>query len=98
MLASNTPKLGICRNVNALEFWHLRITKIFDKPEYYIGQMVFHRIKVARGEILHPVTVVGVRWNGYDWSYAILLPDNHPQFVPDDHGWDEVESRLLEPM
>jgi hypothetical protein len=96
MLALDAPVLGI--SGQASQFWRLRISKNYDKPEYYIGQTVMHKMKVRQGEILHPVTVIGVRWNGIDWSYAVLLPEDHPQFDPEDHGWDELDHWLIEPL
>lgn len=98
MLAVDAPKLGLCCNTNALKFWYLRISKTFDKPEYYIGQTVLHRIRVRQGEILHPVTVVGIRWSGADWAYAVEFPEDHPQFEPEDRAWDELECHQLETM
>lgn len=88
MLAVDVPTLGIYDR--APQFWRLRISKTFDKPEYYIGQTVLHRIRVRQGEILHPVTVVGIRWSGADWAYAVEFPEDHPQFEPEDHAWDEL--------
>ena len=96
MIASDAPTLGIFRQ--ASKFWRLRITKKFDKPEYYIGQTVLHKIKVRQGEILHPVTVIGLYWTNIDWMYFIQLPEDHPQFKTEDHEWDEVEDHQLEPM
>ncbi|MHC5765736.1 MAG: hypothetical protein ACYTXI_08935 [Nostoc sp.] len=96
MIASDAPTLGIFRQ--ASKFWRLQISKEFDKPEYYIGQTVLHKMKVRQGEILHPVTVIGLRWSGFDWMYAVELPEDHPQFHPENHGWDEYENYLLEPM
>ena len=98
MLAVDAPKLGSCCNANAFKFWHLRIIKTYNKPEYYIGQTVFHLIKVRQGEILHPVTVIGLRWTGRDWEYAVQLPKDHPQFEPENHEWDELNHWLIEPM
>lgn len=99
MLAVDTPNLGNCRNANALNFWHLSISKTFgSKPEYFLGQTVLHKMKVRQGEILHPVKVIGVRWSGVDWVYAVALPEDHPQFVPEDHQWDEYEGWILEAM
>jgi hypothetical protein len=97
MLALNAPVSGCC-DVNALKFWHLKITKNFDKPEYYIGQAVLHRMKVKQGEILHPVTIIGMYWTGFDWSYFIQLPSDHPHFEEENHGWDEVDNHQLEAM
>ncbi|MEH1903089.1 MAG: hypothetical protein V7L04_17165 [Nostoc sp.] len=96
MLSRVPPDLGVFSQ--ASKFWRLRISKEFAKPEYYIGQTVLHKIKVRQGEILHPVTVIGLRWSGFDWMYAVELPEDHPQFEPEDHGWDETEGYLLEPM
>ncbi|MHC5915547.1 MAG: hypothetical protein ACYTXE_32160 [Nostoc sp.] len=89
MLAVDVPTLGICDR--APQFWRLRITKEFDKPEYFIGQTVLHKMKVRQGEILHPVTVIGIRWSGSDWAYAVEFPEDHPQFEPEDHAWDELD-------
>ncbi|HEY9708309.1 MAG TPA: hypothetical protein V6D48_08900 [Oculatellaceae cyanobacterium] len=97
MLALNAPVSGCC-DANALKFWHLRVSKTFDKPEYYIGQTVLHKIKVRQGEILHPVTIIGLYWTGIDWCYFIQLPQDHPQFKPEDHQWDEADSHQLEPI
>ena len=98
MLASDAPNLSICRNVNALEFWHLRISKTFDKPEYYIGQTVLHKIKVSQGEILHPVMVVGLMWSGFDWEYSVNLPSDHPEFDQENHTWAVLNDWNLEPI
>lgn len=84
MLSSNTPNLGKCCNANALHFWHLRITRNFALPKYYIGQTVFHVIKVKQGEILHPVTIIGIAWNRTSWDYQIELPSDHPHINCDD--------------
>lgn len=96
MLAVDVPTLGIYDH--APQFWRLRITKEFDKPEYFIGQTVLHKMKVRQGEILHPVTVIGVRWAGFGWMYAVEFPEDHPQFELENHGWDELEGYLLETM
>lgn len=98
MLAVDAPNLGSCCNVNALKFWHLRISKTFDKPEYYIGQTVLHRIKVRQGEILHPVIVIGLWWNANSWVYFIELPEDHPLFDPSEHQISEAEDWQLEAM
>jgi hypothetical protein len=96
MLAVDVPTLGICDR--APQFWRLRITREFDKPEYFIGQTVLHRIKVRQGEILHPITVIGLYWTGVDWIYLIQLPENHPQFKLEDNEWGEAQHWQLEPM
>jgi hypothetical protein len=98
MLAVDAPNLGSCCNANALKFWHLRISKVFTKPEYYIGQSVLHKMKVKQGEILHPVTVIGLWWSGNSWTYFIQLPEDHPQFDPDEHQVTELEHWQLEAM
>ena len=69
----------------AIDFWHLPINKDFSQPEYYIGQTVLHCMKVPLGEILHPVDIVGISWNGERWDYEVWLPSNHPQFEEQDH-------------
>lgn len=96
MLAVDAPTLGIFSQ--APQFWRLRVSKEFDKPEYFIGQTVLHKMKVRQGEILHPVTVIGVRWCGAGWMYAVEFPEDHPQFELEDHAWDELEEYLLETM
>lgn len=53
MLAADAPTLGIFQQ--ASKFWRLRVSKEFDKPEYYIGQTVLHRVKA----ILHSVSNQG---------------------------------------
>lgn len=98
MLASNASSLSICSNANALQFWHLRISKVFKKPEYYIGQTVLHKMRVQQGEILHPVTVIGMYWNGFSWCYAVELPEDHPEFEIENHQWDFMDYFQLEPM
>ena len=80
------------------DFWQLQISTEFEKPEYYIGQTVLHRIKVNRGEILHPVKVIGLLWSGIDWYYYVLLPEDHPEFKVEDSEWTEVENWELEAM
>ena len=96
MLAVNAPTLGIFQQ--ASKFWRLRVSKEFDKPEYFIGQTVLHRIKVRQGEILYPVTVVGLSWTGIDWQYNVALLKDHPWFKPDDNEREWVDDRNLEPM
>lgn len=96
MLALDVPNLGVFQQ--ASKFWRLQVSKEFSKPEYFLGQTVLHKIQVRQGEILHPVTVIGVRWDGFGWMYAVELPEDHPQFEPEDHGWDELERWQLEPM
>jgi len=96
MLAVDVPTLGICDR--APQFWRLRITKEFDKPEYFIGQTVLHKTKVKQGEILYPVTVLGLSWTGMDWQYSISLPEDHPWFEPDDNEREWVDDRELEPI
>ena len=98
MLSSNTPNLGLCCNANALDFWHLRISKSFKKPEYYIGQTVLQIIPVRQGQILHPVRVIGLSWTGIDWEYFVELPKNHPLFEPGEGGAEWVNHWLIEPM
>ncbi|MDF5712068.1 MAG: hypothetical protein PUP90_31445 [Nostoc sp. S4] len=96
MLAPDAPTLGIFSQ--ASKFWRLRVSKEFSKPEYYIGQTVLHRINVKQGEILHPVKIIGARWDGVGWVYAVELPDDHPLFEREDHAWDELEVWQMEPM
>lgn len=96
MLAVDVPTLGIYDRVP--QFWRLRVSRVFDKPEYYIGQTVLHRIKVRQGEILHPVEVIGLKWTDIDWEYAVKLPKDHPQFELEDHEWDQLNHWLIEPM
>jgi hypothetical protein len=96
MLAVDVPTLGICDR--APQFWRLRITKEFDKPEYFIGQTVLHRIKVRQGEILHPVEVIGIFWTGIDWQYGVSLPEEHPWFEVDDREVEWVDDHEVEPM
>lgn len=98
MLSLEPSTLGNHCDVNALKFWHLRINKNYDKPEYYIGQTVLHRIKVSQGEILHPVTIFGVLWTGIDWEYAVQFPENHPHFQPEDSEWDWLDDWQIEAM
>lgn len=96
MLAVDAPTLGNFRQ--APQFWRLRIAKEFDKPEYFIGQTVLHRIKVRQGEILYPVDVIGIFWTGMDWQYAVSLPEEHPWFEVDDREVEWVDDHELEPM
>ncbi|MEH2399668.1 hypothetical protein [Nostoc sp.] len=96
MLAPDAPTLGIFQQ--ASKFWRLRVSKEFDKPEYYIGQTVLHKIKVRQGEILYPVTVLGLSWTGMDWQYQVSLPEDHPWFQVDDNELEWVDDRELEPM
>ena len=98
MLAVDAPNLGKCCSANALKFWYLQIIKTYDKPEYYIGQTVLHRIKVRQGEILHPVEVIGISWTGMDWQYSVSLPENHPWFEVDDNEREWVDDQELEAM
>jgi hypothetical protein len=96
MLALDAPVLGI--SGQASQFWRLRISKNYDKPEYYIGQTVLHKIKVKQGEIMYPVTVVGLSWTGMDWQYSVSLAKDHPWFETDDNEREWVDDRELEPM
>ncbi|MDZ8227098.1 hypothetical protein [Nostoc sp. ChiVER01] len=96
MLAADGPTLGNFRQ--ASKFWRLRVSKEFSKPEYYIGQTVLHKTKVKHGEILYPVTVLGLSWTGMDWQYMVSLPEDHPWFEVDDNEREWVDDRELEPM
>ncbi|ODG97886.1 hypothetical protein A4S05_11550 [Nostoc sp. KVJ20] len=96
MLAVDAPTLGIFSQ--ASKFWRLRITKEFDKPEYFIGQTVLHKTKVKQGEILYPVMVVGLSWTGMDWQYRVSLPEDHPWFEVGDNESEWVDDGELEPM
>jgi hypothetical protein len=78
--------------------YSLQIIGDCDQPEYYIGQLVLHRMKRSNGEILHPVQIIGLYWTGIDWEYAVSLPPDHPQFVEEDHEWDFLNYWLLELM
>ena len=96
MLQPNAPNFGVAFGVNALKYWHLPITKNYSLPKYYIGELVLHRIDHPNGEILHPVTVIGMFYIGDEWIYMIELPTNHPDFKPEDSELDEVEEHQLE--
>ncbi|MDZ8260636.1 hypothetical protein [Nostoc sp. ChiQUE01b] len=96
MIALDAPSLGNFRQ--ASKFWRLRVSKEFSKPEYYIGQTVLHKIKVKQGEILYPVTVLGLSWTGMDWQYSVSLPEDHPWFEPDDNEREWVDDHELELM
>jgi len=96
MLAVDVPTFGICDR--APQFWRLHVTKEFDKPEYYIGQTVLHKVKVRQGEILYAVTVLGLSWTGMDWQYNVSLPENHPWFEVCDNEREWVDDRELEPI
>ncbi|WP_375449144.1 hypothetical protein [uncultured Nostoc sp.] len=96
MLAVDVPTLGIYDR--APQFWRLRITREFDKPEYFLGQTVLHKIKVRQGEILHPVTVLGLRWSGVDWNYFVELPENHPWFEVENREFEWLDHWQVEPM
>lgn len=96
MLAVDVPTLGI-RNRDP-QFWRLRITKEFHKPEYFIGQRVLHRMKVRQGEILYPVRVLGLTWTGIDWEYFVELPKYHPWFKAEDREVEWLNDWLIEPM
>ncbi|MEH1786455.1 MAG: hypothetical protein V7L23_12925 [Nostoc sp.] len=96
MIASDAPTLGNFRQ--ASKFWRLRVSKEFSKPEYYIGQTVLHKTKVKQGEILYPVTVLGLFWTGMDWEYIVALPEDHPWFEIDDRELEWVDDWELEPM
>ncbi|MTJ11840.1 hypothetical protein FJR11_04360 [Anabaena sp. UHCC 0187] len=95
MLASNQP---LWASDSHDQFWRLRVTKEFTKPKYYIGQTVLHRIKRKNGEILHPVYISGLRWDGIGWAYAIDLPEDHPYWIFEDGEWQESEEENLEEM
>lgn len=64
--------------------WHVAVTKDFDCPQYHIGQVAWHVMKVPQGQILHPVTITGFYWTGVDWEYHAELPTNHPYFEDED--------------
>ncbi|MEH2262413.1 hypothetical protein [Nostoc sp.] len=96
MLAVDGPTLGNFRQTP--KFWRLRVSKEFSKPEYYIGQTVLHKTRVRQGEILCPVTVLGLSWTGMDWQYRVSLPEDHPWFEVDDRESEWVDDRELEPM
>lgn len=98
MLAFDAPNLGKCCNANAFKFWHLPISKDFDKPEYYIGQTVLHRIEVRQGEILHPVQVIGIAWTGGYWQYEVSLSKDHPWFEVRETEAEWLDENELEPM
>jgi hypothetical protein len=90
--------LGLCSNANALRYWHLPIIKNYPLPKYYIGQLVLHCINHPQGEILHPVTVIGLFWGCGEWTYMIEFPADHPMFERESSELDEVEEHQLEPM
>lgn len=96
MLASNTPFWVLDQPA---EFWHLRVSKEYPtKPAFYLGQTVLHRIKRGNGEILHPVYIDGLHWDGQNsWHYFIMLPDDHPLYE-DGEECEWVEEHLLEQM
>lgn len=98
MLAVDVPTLGLCCNASAFRFWHLRIIKNYPLPKYYIGELVLHCMAHPKGQILHPVTVVGLFWTGRDWTYMIEFPLDHPHFKREDSELDEVEEHQLEPI
>ena len=81
---------------SSFDFWYLPITKSFRQPMYFLGQQVFHRIRQTQGEVLHPVTVIGISWTGIDWEYGIEFPKDHPQFKPRDIESDWVDEWQLE--
>lgn len=78
--------------------WYLPVTKDFHKPEYYIGQVVWHVMKIPQGEILHPVTITGIYWTGIDWEYNAELPTNHPQFDDENYASEWLATWQLESM
>ena len=79
-----------------LYFWQLPITKKYKLPKYYVGQVVLHRINQPNGEILHPVEVLGLWWNGCDWVYMIEFSTTHPEFKDREREIEEVEEFQLE--
>ena len=70
----------------------------FYHPEYFIGQIVLHKMRTYKGEILHSVVVIGLYWTGLDWEYEVLLPPDHPQFVPEDNAAIFLSNWNLEPI
>lgn len=98
MLAVDAPVSAMCCSANALKFWHLRITKNFPLPKYYIGQAVFHVMKVKQGEILHPVTIIGIGWNRTGWDYEVELPSDHPDLNLDDLEYSWLSENEIEPI
>lgn len=81
-----------------LYFWQLPVTKEFEQPKYYIGQIVLHIIKQEKGEILHPVKIIGIFWTGGKWEYAINLPKEHPEFQEEEDEVTLVNDWNLEAM
>lgn len=70
----------------------------FDQPEYYIGQLVWHRVKRLTGETLFPVHIVGLSWTGMDWQYVAELPHYHPWFNFYDCEREWIDDSQLEAM
>lgn len=83
---------------DAPRFWYLRVSRVFSQPRYYIGQAVFHVMKVKQGEILHPVTIIGIGWNRARWEYEVELPMNHPHLDCDDLEYVWLFENEIEPM
>lgn len=70
----------------------------FYHPEYHIGQLVFHKMKVTSGEILHPVKIIGYYWTGVDWEYEVLFPSDHPKYEHENFGGEILGYWQLERM
>lgn len=96
MLASDVPVFSLAGK--SPRFWHLRISRDFDKPKYFIGQTVLHKIQVRQGEILHPVELIGISWTGIDWQYSAKLPDDHPWFRFEDNEVEWLDEHQIEAM
>lgn len=81
MISLDTPLAGLDGSC-LKDFWQLPVSKKgFDfQPKYYFGQILFHKMKMPAGEILHPVEIIGIQWMGVDWTYYCELPEDHPKF------------------
>lgn len=93
MLSPSTPFWGLPCGVP--RFWRLRIAKEFDKPKYYIGQTVVHVVNRLGINGRFYVDVLGLVWNGQDWQYCILIPEDHPDFKSNQSDWDWVDDKEL---
>lgn len=81
-----------------LYFWQLPVTKRYNLPKYYIGQVVLHIIKQENGEILHPVEIIGIVWTEEEWEYAVNLPKEHPEYQEEEDEVTWVNDWNLEAM
>lgn len=85
-------------SAGSLCFWHQPVSKEFSQPQYFIGELALHVMRVPKGYVLHLVKVVGAYWTGIDWQYAIELPTDHPYYKKLDGEFEWVDEVYLEKL